>query len=71
MSVGTFILTVGRWGDLYGRKLIYVVGWGWFALWSLIAAFSTYSYSVNVFDARRGLSEIGSAKLASNAIAIV
>ena len=40
LTVGTFILPAGKWGDLYGHKRMIVIGYLWFAIWSLIAGFS-------------------------------
>lgn len=45
LTVGTFILPAGRWGDLYGHRKLFIIGYFWFALWTLIAGFSVYSHS--------------------------
>jgi MFS family permease len=37
LTVGTFVFPAGRWGDLYGHKLLLLVGWAWFAVWSVVA----------------------------------
>ncbi|KAM7192128.1 MFS general substrate transporter [Rhypophila sp. PSN 637] len=69
MTVGTFILPAGRLGDIYGHKRIFMVGWAWFAIWSLIAGFSTQSQLV-LFGVCRGFQGIGGALVIPNAIAI-
>jgi hypothetical protein len=43
LTVGTFILIAGRLGDLYGHKKLFIGGFAWFALSSLLAGFSVYS----------------------------
>lgn len=40
LTVGTFILLAGRWGDIWGHKRVLVFGWGWFAVWSIVIGFS-------------------------------
>ena len=42
LTVGTFMLLGGRWGDVYGHKKLLLVGWAWFALWSFITGFSVF-----------------------------
>lgn len=71
LTVGTFILPAGRWGDLYGHRLLFVIGYAWFAVWSLIAGFSVYSKSFVFFATCRGLQGIGPAILIPNGLAIL
>ena len=71
LTVGTFILPAGRWGDLYGHKLIFILGWWWFCVWTLIAGLSVYAHSVVFFAFCRAMQGIGPALLLPNAIAIV
>ena len=40
LTVGTFILPSGRLGDVYGHKLLFIIGWAWFALSSLLCGFA-------------------------------
>lgn len=40
LAVGTFILPAGKWGDVYGHKRMVVVGYLWFAIWSMATGFS-------------------------------
>ena len=70
LTVGTFILIAGRLGDMYGHKKMFIAGWAWFALWSLIAGFSFYSKSQIFFDVCRALQGIGPAFLVPNALAL-
>ena len=43
LTVGSFILLFGRFGDYYGYKRLFVLGLCWFSLWSMIAGVSSYS----------------------------
>ena len=69
LTVGTFILVSGRLGDIYGHRLMFVAGFLWFALWSLLAGFSVWSDRI-YFDCCRALQGIGPAMLLPNAVAI-
>ncbi|KIW88607.1 uncharacterized protein Z519_10653 [Cladophialophora bantiana CBS 173.52] len=71
LTVGTFILPAGRWGDLYGHKKLFVIGYFWFALWSLIAGFAVFSRSLIFFAFCRGMQGIGPAILLPNGIAVL
>ncbi|OZJ04695.1 Drug resistance protein [Bifiguratus adelaidae] len=71
LTVGTFILIAGRLGDMYGHKLMFVLGFLWFGLWSLIAGVSVYSGSSIFFDICRALQGIGPAFTLPNALAIL
>ncbi|PQE26064.1 putative Drug resistance protein [Rutstroemia sp. NJR-2017a BBW] len=44
LTVGTFILIAGRLGDLFGHKILFVAGFFWFGLWSLLAGFSAPAF---------------------------
>jgi MFS family permease len=68
LTVGTFILHAGGWGDLYGHKVIFVIGHLWFAVWSLIAEFSK---NLAFFAACRAMQGVGPALLLPNGIAIL
>lgn len=71
LTVGTFILPAGRWGDLYGHRKLFIIGYFWFALWTLIAGFSVYSHSLVFFAFCRGMQGLGPALLLPNGIAIL
>ncbi|KAJ6080518.1 hypothetical protein N7467_010271 [Penicillium canescens] len=70
LSFGTFILVAGRLGDVYGHRRMFVIGFCWFGLWSLLAGFSVWSTQM-FFDCCRALQGIGPAILLPNAIAIL
>lgn len=69
LTVGTFILPSGRWGDLFGYKKLYLIGLAWYALWTLAAGVSVYSGKV-LFNFARALQGIGPAICLPNALAI-
>ncbi|KUJ13896.1 putative aminotriazole resistance protein [Mollisia scopiformis] len=71
LTSGTFMLAAGRLGDIYGHKKLYVVGWLWFALWSLLAGLSVYSRSAIFFDICRAMQGIGPAILVPASLAIL
>jgi MFS family permease len=72
LTIGTFILFSGRLGDLYGYKLMLLIGLSWFAFWSLIAGFSVYSEHAHVlFIFARVLQGIGPAIALPNGLAIL
>jgi MFS family permease len=70
LTVGTFILIFGRFGDLFGYKLMMIIGFSWFGLWSVIAGLSAYSNHI-LFIFARVFQGIGPAILMPNAIAIL
>ncbi|KAK9427034.1 YOR378W-like protein [Lipomyces doorenjongii] len=70
LTVGTFILPAGRWGDLFGNRRLFIIGYAWFALWSIIAGFSVYSDKV-LFHFCRALQGIGPALLLPNGLALL
>ncbi|SCV04283.1 LAME_0H17216g1_1 [Lachancea meyersii CBS 8951] len=70
LTVGTFILIAGRLGDTYGHKKLFVVGFLWYALWSLLAGFSVYSTRI-FFDCCRAFQGLGPALLLPNALGIL
>ncbi|KAI1393826.1 MFS general substrate transporter [Hypoxylon trugodes] len=69
---GTFILLAGRLGDVYGHKLIFLVGNVWFALFSLAAGLAVYTprpYAVFLFA--RIMQGVGPALLVPSAVALL
>jgi MFS family permease len=70
LTVGTFILVAGRLGDLYGHKLMFVIGFCWYGVWSLLAGFSVWSNAI-FFNCCRAFQGIGPAMLLPNGIAIL
>lgn len=55
---------------MYGHKKVYLIGWAWYAIWSLIAGLSVYSGSI-LFSVARGVQGIGPALLVPNGLAII
>ncbi|KAL8710430.1 MAG: hypothetical protein Q9220_005031 [cf. Caloplaca sp. 1 TL-2023] len=70
LTVGTFILPAGRWGDVFGHKRMFVWGFCWFGLWSILVGVSVYVDSI-FFDFCRAMQGIGPAVILPNGIAII
>lgn len=70
LTVGTFILFTGRLGDLFGWKKMFVIGFSWFALWSLVCGLAAYSNHV-LFVFARVLQGIGPAIVLPNGLALL
>ena len=70
LTVGTFIFVSGRLGDVYGHRLVFIIGFAWFGLWSLLAGFSAWSNPI-FFDCCRAFQGIGPAFVLPNGIAIL
>lgn len=70
LTVGTFILFTGRLGDLFGYKRMLIIGYVWFAVWSMIAGVAVYSNHV-LFVFARVLQGIGPSILLPNGLAIL
>jgi hypothetical protein len=70
LTVGTFILFTGRVGDLYGWKRMFIIGFAWNALWSLVCGLAVYSNHV-LFVFARVLQGIGPAIVLPNGLALL
>lgn len=70
LTVGTFILPAGRLGDILGHRTMFIVGFIWYGVWSLLAGISVYSGQI-LFDICRAFQGIGPAILLPNALAIL
>lgn len=70
LTVGTFILFSGRLGDLFGYKRLFVIGFAWFSLWTMISGVAVYSNHV-LFVFARVLQGIGPAILLPNGLALL
>ncbi|KAI9932481.1 hypothetical protein ASPWEDRAFT_22257 [Aspergillus wentii DTO 134E9] len=70
LTVGTFILVSGRLGDVYGHRLMFITGFLWFGLWSLLAGFSVWSNQL-FYDCCRAFQGMGPAMALPNALAIL
>ena len=83
LTSGTFVLPAGRLGDLFGHRRVFVIGFVWFAVWSLLAGFtpviqhatshptSTSSVGTTLFIVCRAMQGIGPAMLVPNGQAIL
>ena len=69
LTVGTFILISGRLGDTFGYKRMLIIGFAWFAVWSMIAGLAVYSNHV-LFVFARVLQGIGPAITLTNGVAL-
>ncbi|KAL8835903.1 MAG: hypothetical protein Q9170_003130 [Blastenia crenularia] len=65
---GVFVLVTGRLGDHFGHKYVFMFGWIWMALWSLITGFAD---DVVLFDFSRAMMGVGSGFLVPNAFALL
>ena len=70
LTVGTFILVAGRFGDMFGYKRMLLLGYCWFSFWSMVAGLSVYSNHV-LFVFARVLQGIGPAFCLTNGLALL
>jgi MFS family permease len=70
LTVGTFIMTSGRLGDIFGHRRVFALGYAWLGVWSCFAGFSAYPKSQIFFDFCRAMQGIGPALLMPNALAL-
>jgi MFS family permease len=70
LTVGTFILVFGRFGDVFGYKFMLLVGFSWMAIWSMVLGLSVYSNHV-LFTFARVFQGIGPAIMLPNGVAIL
>ncbi|EGO57255.1 hypothetical protein NEUTE1DRAFT_129283 [Neurospora tetrasperma FGSC 2508] len=70
MTVGTFMLPSGRLGDIHGHKLLVMIGWAWFSLWSLVCG-SCGPTNLIWFSTCRAFQGMGPALIIPNALAII
>ncbi|KAI5970891.1 hypothetical protein CANMA_000051 [Candida margitis] len=71
LTVGTFILVSGRLGDLYGYKKLYIIGYLWFGVFSLLCGFTGFTKSNVFLSTMRGLQGIGPAIMMPNSQALI
>lgn len=55
LVTGAFLLPFGRLADMFGGYIIFIIGLGWFLVWSLIAGFSQNYMMLIVCRALQGL----------------
>lgn len=71
LTSGTLILVAGRLGDLYGHRRLFVIGFLWYGLWSLLAGFGVYATTPTFFIVCRAFQGIGTGLVLPNAVAIL
>ncbi|KAJ5263198.1 hypothetical protein N7478_010803 [Penicillium angulare] len=65
---GVFVLVTGRLGDHFGHKYVFLFGWIWMAIWSLVCGFAN---NLILFDIARGMVGIGNGALVPNSFALL
>ncbi|KDQ16903.1 hypothetical protein BOTBODRAFT_30275 [Botryobasidium botryosum FD-172 SS1] len=68
LTSGCFLLLFGRLADLYGRKLVFILGTLWYAVWALGCGFAQNEISI---DLMRGFQGMGSAAIIPAALGIL
>ncbi|CAF1162624.1 unnamed protein product [Rotaria sordida] len=71
LTVGIFILVTGRLGDIFGHRLLLIIGFMIFSIFSLLVGMSVYVKNDIYFDVMRACQGIGPATLLPNAIALL
>ncbi|CCF57477.1 hypothetical protein KAFR_0C04860 [Kazachstania africana CBS 2517] len=68
----TFVIIAGKLGDINGHKNMFIFGYAWLTLWSLLTGFSKYAKANAVFFYFcRGAQGIGSAFLTPTGLALL
>jgi hypothetical protein len=70
MALGTLILPAGRLGDMFGHKRIFIIGWWWFAVWSVFCGFSDYR-GFTMLVGGRAMQGMGPALVIPNGLALI
>ncbi|KAI1607845.1 major facilitator superfamily [Exophiala viscosa] len=70
LAVSTFILIFGCCGDIFGYHHMFLIGFIWLAIWSVVAGVSVYSSHV-LFIFSRVLQGLGPAILLPNGLALL
>ncbi|KAB8221065.1 major facilitator superfamily-domain-containing protein [Aspergillus novoparasiticus] len=70
LTVGTFILVFGRFGDVFSYHRMFLVGYIWLAIWPLVAGLNVYSNHV-LFIFARVLQGLGPAMLLPNGLSVL
>ncbi|KDQ19284.1 hypothetical protein BOTBODRAFT_434411 [Botryobasidium botryosum FD-172 SS1] len=68
LTSGCFLLLFGRLADLYGRKLVFIVGTIWYSAWSIGCGFAQNEISV---DLMRGFQGMGAAAIVPAGLGIL
>jgi len=69
LTVSTFILLSGRFGDVFGYKRMFIIGFAWFSVASMVAGLAVYSNKV-LFIFARVLQGIGPLICLPNGLAL-
>jgi MFS family permease len=71
LTGGIFIMITGRLGDVFGHKLLLILGFIIFAMASLLAGMAAFVKNAIYFDVMRTFQGIGPATLLPNAVALL
>jgi MFS family permease len=71
LTVGIFIMITGRLGDIYGHKLLLIIGYIIFSIFSILTGMGVYVKNDIYFNIMRACQGIGPATLLPNAIALL
>ena len=71
LTVGVFIMTTGRFGDVFGHKLLVIIGYVIFSVFSILVGMGAYVKNDIYFDIMRACQGIGPATLLPNAVALL
>lgn len=71
LTVGIFIMISGRLGDIFGHKLLVIIGYIIFAVFSVLTGIATFVGNGIYFDIMRAMQGIGPATLLPNAVALL
>jgi len=65
---GVSVLVTGRLGDHFGHKYVFLFGWVWMAVWSLVSGFA---HDLVLFDFARAMTGVGNGALVPNSFALL
>ncbi|UJR16827.1 hypothetical protein I4U23_003726 [Adineta vaga] len=71
LTVGIFIMVTGRLGDIYGHKLLLIIGFIIFSIFSAFTGMGAYVKNDIYFNIMRALQGIGPATLLPNGVALL
>lgn len=71
LTVGIFIMITGRLGDVFGHKLLLILGFTLFAIFSCLTGMAAYVKNGIYFDIMRALQGIGPATILPNGVALL
>ncbi|CCC67130.1 hypothetical protein NCAS_0A05720 [Naumovozyma castellii] len=73
ITCGTFIIPAGKLCDLIGSKTVFIFGYAWYTLWSLLVGISRYAPKgqATFFFFGRGCQGIGAAALFPSSLALL